>query len=289
MKYFIFLVSFILLSSRSFGQPIQVLSKASGEEVAYAHILYLKNDSIVGGTYANSTGLAFLKISDKADKIEILHIGYKKLNTSPDKLGKVVYLEENTRQLEEVVLPYPQNPETVVLGRQPKWPIHTLSATRGFEIVTFISNPFESTKYIKSFVFRTKQWGRKRAGEMKVVFYRNAKGRPGEKLPVEAIVKLDKHSKKKITVNLEDAHILLPAEGIFTGIEWMGCLEERPEEPDLKQLCNHSIAYIPSKKEEAAPTFSRHRFINADWFLLNTAESDYPTIPVPAFRLEIYK
>ncbi len=269
-------------------KEVQVVSLQTKEPVPYANITYLKNGSISGGTYTNSEGWALLDLEEGITDIEVSHLNFKTFQVHVADIEELIHLDDNPQVLQEVTLNFPSEPKVVFAGVERLRKRHTMGAYQGFEWITLIHNDFVEEKRIKSFVFHTKRWSRKRSLAMKVIFYRNHNNTPGEKLPVEVIFELDRKMKKEAIIDLQSENLLLPVEGVFAGVEWIGCPYDKDVDDDDRQSCSHSMVYVPMDEEQIKdhPTFSRYRYRSKEW------RSEYPVLgyyPVPAFGLEIYE
>ncbi|HAD96789.1 MAG TPA: hypothetical protein DCG19_05240 [Cryomorphaceae bacterium] len=283
LVWFTLVITFTCVAQKE----VRVLSSQSKEPVPYANITFLKNDSISGGTYTNAEGWALLDL-EGITTVKISHLNFKELSVGVRSIPDLIYLEDNPRVLEEVTLNFSAEPEVLFTGVERLRKRHTMGAHEGFEWITLINNDFGEAKRIKSFVFHTRRWSRKQSLAMKVIFYSNSNRTPGEKLPVEVIFELDRKMKKEVIIDLQHENLYLPEEGVFAGVEWIGCPYDKDAPEDDPQSCSHSMVYVPMNEEQLKehPTFSRFRYITEDW------GSEYPVLgayPVPAFGLEIYK
>lgn len=288
MKHLNLLWLTLTMSFTSVAQKEVSVLSSQGEAVPYANITYLMNGSVSGGTYTNANGTALLNFGEDITALEISHLNFKKLKVDVKDIHDIIYLEDNPKVLEEITLNFSAEPDFLFTGvkRLPKR--HTFSAHEGFEWITLMRNDFGEKKRIKSFIFHTRRWTRKRTLAIKVVFYSNENNTPGARLPVEVVVELDRKNKKEVIVDLQDENLFLPENGVFAGVEWIGCPFVKNAKDDDPHDCSHSMIYVPMNEEQLKdhPTFFRYRYTTEEW---RSKQFVLEAYLVPAFGLEVFE
>lgn len=154
-------------------------------------------------------------------------------------------------------------------------------------------------KSIKSFVFYSDVRHKSTNYIVKVLFYENQDGFPKRKLPYEVVKELTPKDNGRVEVDVTGHGIVLPPEGLFIGLEFVGCSEyiEVPEPSKLKQnLKSYSFGairdYLVVFKDLDARS-EKVYFINID----ETGEEHRVQIPsgdrnnlrIPVFGLVVYE
>ncbi|TAE19826.1 MAG: hypothetical protein EAZ95_01055 [Bacteroidetes bacterium] len=302
------LLLFILfLPATILAQDIQILSQKDKKAVPFANIVYLANDSIIGGTYSNEEGKARLQLAERVNFIAVSSIGYQTLKIAKKDINSQIYLVENIAELAEITL-NPQKLTTKYLGNPIKNTHHFWHFNSGSEKILFIENTFKEEKIIKSFSFFLKKFDNV-LPVFKVVFYTCVNGYPAKiynENTTNNVFVLDKNEKNKVKLDIEKMNIILPKEGVFVGLEYVGIVDK-----DTKNIMadNHfytaamekkpsgiSIA-VATKKSETKPLFyTKLKFLERmkGWIDCNQPPYKNPNLApneyyVPTFGIEVYE
>lgn len=304
MKYTLFFLFFLTFFLNASAQEIQILSKEDGEAVFFASITYLADVTVVGGNCTDEFGKIKLELKPEVNFIEISCIGYRNLKIAKKNITDTLYLEDISIELEQVIIQTPKRKKkkTKNLGYPVKYKNHSFCASRGFETVTFIENTFNKEKRIKSFLFHLIKWENS-SPIFRVLFYTNENG-----VPIKSCLSNSKETtfilkpeQEKIRLDISHLEIIIPQEGIFVGLEYLGMMDTEnniiiPTNSD--DLHTHTgISFLKSKNKNATYTYERRKFSdeNKDWINLNKNKAkDYPFLKpdqfyVPAFAIEVYE
>lgn len=284
----IYLLFFVNLFCFSQG-TLEIKSSADSTSIPFVTITYIKNDSIVGGTYTNEKGIASLDFKKNFDKINISHLSYySKIIDIRSNVSSVIHLEEKIQELSEVIISNKTSKPTWI-GAELSKKNAFISAYRGFEISTLITgNESLSDRKITKLKFEIKRRKELYAAILKIHFYDTSTNVPGRLIndTQDITVIIEAKTKGTITVDLEQYSIYLPKEGVFVGIEWLGLVDTDHHliENDTYNDC--SLGY--NRVEKSNLTFSRNKFLNTTWnpFKISSFEND-DLFVVPALSLEI--
>jgi hypothetical protein len=303
MQKILFFILF--LPSIIFAQEIQILSQKDKKAVPFANITYLADDSVVGGTYANEEGKTILTLAERVNFIAVSSIGYQTLKIAKKDINSQMYLVENIAELAEIRL-NPQKLTTKYLGNPVKNTHHFLHFHAGSEQIILVENTFKEEKFIKSFSFFLKDWDNL-TNVFKVVFYTNVNGSPakvyGDNVKDNIFVV---KKNKKITLDIQKMNVLLPKEGLFVGLEYVGFIEHDTKNINTtnsfytldkkKKPTGISIALATIKSEKAPFVYTRLKFFEKmkDWIDYNQVGLKSPSLVpneyhVPAFGIEVYE
>jgi len=113
---------------------------------------------------------------------------------------------------------------------------------------------------------------------VRAIFYKNENGEPGRNMPYEKLITLDKSSDKKLYIDVSDGNLQLPNEGLFVGLEWLGCFGKESEEN-----CQFAIQSADISKSEQCLQlgYSNHPYLINTFFDLNEGMvQGYCAVPV---------
>lgn len=278
------------VSQFGFSQSqLEIKSSTNSTSIPFVTITYIKNDSVVGGTYANEKGIATLDLKKNFDRINISHLSYYSKTIDRHSNGSsVIHLEEKTQELAEVIISNKPSKPTWI-GAELSKKNAFISAHRGMEISTLIrGNETLSGKKITQLKFEIKRRKELYAAVLKIQFYDATTTVPGRLIndAQDITVIIDAKTKGTITVDLEEYAIYLPNEGVFVGIEWLGLVDA--DHNLLQNDTNNDCSLGFNRVEKNNLTFIRNKFSNADWHLFKFYgfEND-DVFVVPALSLEV--
>ena len=308
-KIFFLFFSFIQLSS--FAQNIQILSKQDSTEIPYVNVLYFANDSIVGITETDEDGKATLEIPLPCNIIKFLAVGYDTVKTNKNDLNSVIYLEELPLLLHEIVVTSSKikKKKPTKLGYPVRNKGYSYNVWGGFEVVAlFKPNTQDQTK-VSAFLFHLRDYERQdnQSSVFRIVFYKNAANKPYNQISIkdkkQQVFILKPNQRGKIKLNIDHLNIILPKEGLFVGIEYMGFMEANSKDIQQNSKFDRNSFKEPfvsfSKQKKAGKSYMTTKFegkdknlfdINAYWVgifpRLNLKKDEYLT---PAFAIEVYE
>lgn len=264
MKFQILLLFFVSLIVKA--QTVTILDAATKKPVPFATLLLKQNNKIVYGTYAQEDGVVVLNKTD-FDGAEVSCIGYKTFFIAKDNLKDTIQLTKGAIALKEVVITKKIKPsKPVALGYLKAKRTIEVMAMQGSEAVVFIPNPANEPRVIESFTYKgyTVE-GYKFAFRLHFYKIDPATQEPGEELAHEDIVRyVDNKSKRFVETNVSEYGMVMPADGVYAGIEWLSCTD--PDgvvagEKDYKWY-NSNVEYTD---DEAIITYCRQRLGDAKW------------------------
>ncbi|MCC5946055.1 MAG: hypothetical protein JJT94_14090 [Bernardetiaceae bacterium] len=296
MKFvYLFLLTFFIINLQAQAQVVLILNSETQSPVEFADILYLNGTEVLGRTYSDAKGQADLELSDEVVYIEVSQVGYESVELDKSSIPDTIWMSEDITVLEAITVT-PKN-KTVKLGyEKPKNNRHQFmwSLSAGLEAITLIENPFSERKSLKSLEILLSRYDRT-AIVLKVVAYKNKKGKPADK-PIKNlknnIFVLKPNKKKNITLDIEDIGIMLPKGGFFIGIEYIGVLDAETDEIITEVAHDVGLRFTSTQKKTGKYSYCRFKFKTADW-----SKPDFNDTPfwetdgfsVPVFSLEVYK
>lgn len=280
---------FLFVSTTLFSQRFESSIRTYDDNpIPYANIVFFKAGKITGGTYANKHGLAVLYLDTQADSIVISAMGFKKKSLKPGHILAVIHLEIDEVELQEATV-FAGEITTDFVGIKKEKPTVSYQGSTGNQMITLIENTLGVKKRIKSFSAKIRPSFTKKEAALKIIFFTNEQGQPGEQLKQELIVDLRKIQRRNIVVDLDSLYIFLPPRGLFVGIEWVGCYQGIDSAQTNKQAdCDLSIWCNWHKEQEILnQTFSRNIFQSSKWYDLNK-DMLIDCSLIPVFGLEVY-
>jgi len=230
-KYLLLFFTFQLYSQTT----ITFKPTNSGETISYAKVFLKKNSKAFKMFYTDSLGSidkeSLLKtyiIGDsqlKADVIDIEAFNYEPKHLLIKELSEVVYLNENTEVLPELII---ENIPVVTIGDyQTKGKDIGIGIMdkSGELVILFDKSSKEKVNHLKSFNFLIDKRIKKKEFIVRVVVYENEDGLPG-KLLFQGQPTILKYKDKGWMKILFDNEIEVPVTGLFIGIEYVLSLEE---------------------------------------------------------------
>ncbi|WP_116789715.1 hypothetical protein [Flavobacterium psychrotrophum] len=264
MKFQIILLFFFSVIVKA--QTVTILDANTRQPVSFATLLLKQGGKIVFGTYASENGtVVFSKVD--FDVAEVSCIGYKTVFIAKDDLKNSILLAKDAIALKEVVITKKIKPsKPVALGYLKTKRTIEVMAMQGAEVVVFIPNPANEPRAIESFTYKgyTVE-GYKFAFRLHFYKIDTATQEPGEELAHEDIVRyVDNKSKRFVETNVTEYGVIMPADGVYAGIEWLSCTD--PDgvvagEKDYKWY-NSNVEYTD---DEAITTYCRQRLGDAKW------------------------
>ena len=117
----------------------------------------------------------------------------------------------------------------------------------------------------------------------------NTNGKPGPPINFNKMVRVADFRTRKIEVDLEEFNLELPVEGLFVGIEFIGCDGDSLIQPNSIDInCSFSFLINNHKDLELAPQyFGRSAFLQKDWININD-QMPSGMRETPAFFLEVF-
>lgn len=235
-KHFLFTL-IILFSSEVLLAQTKVLDKKTKDPIAYATVSF--GDGY--GTFADEEGVFVFnkKLYPDVDSLYISALGFRELKLSAKKLSNTLYLEEDTEQLNEVLLSVKLDRKFKERTLKPHLDddyYHCWLPTIESEIAVFFNDPSSKDEKLSKvhipIALESKDWSKRNRSNadkkpfstlFKVNFYDNDNGFPGKPL-VNKSVTFRATEKNGDAFDLDVAHlgIMIPKNGLYISIQVMG-------------------------------------------------------------------
>lgn len=275
MKKF-YLSIFLLYTINSiYSQNIKItlIDSISSEPIPYT-IITFENKA---GTYSNSNGE--FTILGNEGIIEIVHIGYiMKVIKTPSK-DTILKLQPKIYQLQEIVIN--QQASKTNFGFNNRKTELTYSGLSGDEIAVYIPNETGNYSRIRDaiIIFDTRKIIKKDleinfTSVFKLNFYsvKDNAIEPGLCILKKDIILTSKDIKKKSTIDISQYDIIIPKNGIFASIEWVGILSNVGElKTDYRDRTEPFLSTTFEKTN--TKIFIRNKFKGLKWELLDKNNS----------------
>lgn len=240
--------------------------------ISYANLDYLDDKT---GTYCNEAGVF---ATDKiGHRVQISLISYdSKVIVIPDK-DSVVYLQPRPCQLDEISVS-PTIVKPSIIGFFNSKSDFTRTGISGEELAVFISNPSKTDLYLKEVLIKTDIRKLVKSNlkidfvsMFKVNFYlkKDKSFEPGKQLQVKSLILTSDSLKRKSAIDISRLKILMPADGIFVSIEWIGRVDKNSKEllEDYKGRIEPFISTTFMRTNTAV--YYRNKFKNVEWTMLD--------------------
>ncbi len=279
-----------MFAGQLIGQQIYIKNKVSFEPIIYAHVIFLKEGKFIGGVYSDENGVANIKNTKNADSVAISCIGYTTKKIAINQMDSIIFMVEKVNLLQEITVNMLNDfsAHVVFLGLQKENPNQSFRAQRGNQIVTFIENPFAKNKEVKSIIFPIKKIKTDKSARLKIIFFENQNKYPGQQMDVEIIIDLKSIKGREVVVNLDSVMLILPPQGLFVGIEWMGCIESSKQQGNIDTIKGCDLAILSNIIDTVVlnQSFIRYIFNSEQWFDINKGMSSSDSF-LPIFGLTV--
>lgn len=290
-----FLFHCLLFPGLLLAQDFTLFESGTNAHIAFANITLYKNDTVVGGVYSNRNGEVFLPKTIEFDKLYITHLQYLTLTLDAEDLKLRIGLQSKTTYLEPTVVLPSNLRASHFLGIPYSRKSTTVSPyeSKGFEVLLFVDNPNSEPQKLKSFVFYSKRTASKIKSFFRLVLYENINGRVGEKIAFEHVFTLSNERNKQWIISLENENLLLPEDGFFIGLEWLGYEEIGVQQKHIEnsfEICRSVFFVIVKRDPSNPPTFYRSIFEENIWKPLDDVvfweDKNFELLPM--FGIEVF-
>lgn len=265
MKSIFLIINLIANLNLLYSQNIYVLDMDTKKPIPFANATFTNKNLITGGDYCDETGLLKINSIHQFDNITFSCIGYKQRTINTQKIiSDTITLSKEIINLNEVVISKYLKKDILTLGYNNSAKKFIVSGRKGIESVVFIENPQNSLLPIESFLFKIKRRDKFKTA-VKIHFYNKNKQKfePGEEMFAEDVIcYLDENAKGTVEVNLKKYNLLLPIEGAFIGLEWLGIIDLN-NNTNKGDWTDTGIEYNCTLDKPL--TFIRNRFKTNEW------------------------
>jgi hypothetical protein len=291
LKYVLFLT--LCMNTLIYSQIKGVIVDSESKlPISFVTILRFQNNAFLEGLYSDANGNFEIPKLEDDQKLELSHVEYEKKIIYYGEQLDTIFLVNSTTVLKEVIITNTKKINTIGFFKCKRKT--RLSSSKGMEICQFIENPYNKQVSIKSLLFRVKRYNNyKTAIRVRIYKKSNYDYQPGEEIISENIIYFIKGKEKKLLeINL--LGLVLPPEGAFFGIEWLGNVNEKTGEFEDNNELSDTFIEINDEINKYI-TFKRNRLIDSDW--KNTAnfkksienQIKFKNIPNASFGLTIYE
>ncbi|SDB85297.1 peptidase associated/transthyretin-like domain-containing protein [Williamwhitmania taraxaci] len=263
MKTIVITVLFCLLFLLSYSQEnikLTIVDDETKEPIEFATFAYFHANQC-SGVYSDALGVVTITLPSTVDSIRISCMGYQP-TTLTKIASKTIGLHRKTFNIKEVVvrpcinfktLGYINNKKEVRIG-----------AESGLECAVLVENETGLESPIKSLLFRFKQ-NEKTKTVIRIHLYScNSNRMPDKELINEnLVVYITPQNDGIIDYDISKFGITLPVNGVFVGMEWIGCTDGETEQIiKPKRILKTSIVFT-SLNHQA--TYLRSELFNGIW------------------------
>jgi len=206
------------------SQNVTLVDSSNMKPIAFAHINYLTSGQQPTGTYTNSFGEATILDLSPNDSVKFSCMGYRSIVLARKYLADTIIMVPQSYELDEVEIILSDQLLTQYLGTDRNAKSSPDRSYVSFKSLILVANPYKSNKLIKDFYFEISRFRTKGKYTVRLIFYKNENGQPGEKINYEKIINIVRKTKREVLVSIEESGLTLPPEGLFVGLERLGCL-----------------------------------------------------------------
>jgi len=248
----------------SFGQTLnaKVFKADTQEKLPYVSI-GIKNKP--KGTVSDINGQFKLHVN-LSDTLIFSSVGYKQPIVPAAKVGSAVYLQEDAKELDEVIVRSSTKFNTAEIGNIKAKRTMLFGGTNQYAMLLktdVAENAVLDELYfhLNPDIFEDNRW----ESTVKIRIYTNENDRPGKDILTENLVKQLKKKQKKLQVDVSNYNITIPREGVFIGFDFMGYLDDSnsflPYSRDNRPL-NLRVAFTEAQPDNV----SFIKFFGTDWY-----------------------
>jgi len=268
MKISFLIISLLIISSSLFSQTScngVIIDKNTNRKVPFANV-YLSNKAV--GTYSNNQGVFSLEATPE-DTIIISVIGYEKRSIPVqelENLNREIYITPKHYNLDEITVHVDKKARRnkILLGNSQLKKATTLIAHSGAEYAVYIPNDLQTEALISEVVLNLKSRGRE-TPVFRIHLYAVDKEtkQPGDDLLNQDLTGMITKSRNIKKFDLQKYNIVLPKDGVFVGVEWIGKLTKN--DVFIDDVNDIKLAVPISFEKEQSNTFSRSAYYANRW------------------------
>lgn len=249
------------------NEIIYLLDSLTRQPISYANIIYA--DSL-SGTYTNNEG-AFTK--PKCGLVSISCVGYYSKQVISNFNYDTIFLIPQVYNLKEIVV-HPKNYKEEIVGYANKKSEFSLGCPSGREVAILLENKKNQENLIEKVILKvdTRKIIRKTTNinfisVFKINFYCVENETNIGECIGSIILKSDKLTSNN-SFDVSKLNLLLPKDGIFVGIEWVG--KENPENNELYIVTENLLEpFVSTTFKENSIVYERKKFKSDKWHLID--------------------
>lgn len=274
MKQQILLFAFVALSVNTvFSQIISkvyVVDTLTRLPIPFASIQYLERNY---GTYTNDLG-EFKRTKEK--KIQISCVGYYSKTVELVGNEDTISLKPKIYTLKEITITPGKAEKLLMLGYSNLKSEGSLAQMPGTEIAVFIPNSQNKEKLLKSIVLRIdrrnivlEDFAFVSVFKINIYNARNTK-EIDQLINKKDLIYNSGILKRKTIIDISDLNLIIPKEGLFIGIEWVGKLNVNTHELDVSHDKSVEPFICLTFKSPNSVVFERSGLTNYSWTRVNS-------------------
>jgi hypothetical protein len=275
---FILLIISAIKINANEAKKVIIVNQKDLQPISYAIISFYETDTLVGGIYANVDGIFSLKLAEKINSLKFSCVGYKtKCCPISSNFPDTIMLEPVNYNIQEIVVNPKTGSNTIELGYIKKSSLKAYGSSRkNTEFAVFIPNKTGKNAMIKTLLYKLRQDSDVKTA-LRVHIYSIAENGfvPGKELiPINKVLYLEgKHPMSKVvSFDVSDLGIVLPVEGIFVGLEWIGLVNENEM---YKKGSIENIPYIlTTNLIDEKVSFTKGYFTKDMWKIFDSQSKD---------------
>jgi hypothetical protein len=278
MRTSLIVICVLIGTINSLGQTVLLLDVSSNKPISYAHAVLNNKGQQIGGFYSDKNGQIYLHNLTENDSLIISCLGFHDRIITYNKFHDTIYLNPKNEILSEVSIYARKSIQSIYVGTNKSLKTQSYTSFKGSKILLFVPNSKVENKHIEKFYLEIKKLRLKGTYTVRAIFYENENGEPGKKLSYEKLIELDKSTNKKLYIDVSDGNLQLPSEGLFVGLEWLGCFGKESEEN-----CQFAIrmADVSKSRKCLQLAYCNHPYLINSFFDINKGNKQgYCQVPV---------
>jgi len=250
MEKLTILTFFLFLNLSLFSQKLTIKSSTDNKPVSYAKLIFKDFNKTEIIAYTDSLGVFYLDNQLKTDSILIESFQFNNKKILYPEINQIIFLTERDNILSDLVINISDNK---LLGNDNLKQRHK-----------YITIPYKDTQFVKLFVtdestiynkikslkFVIDKRNKGDAFFVRMIIYKNIGNKPAELIYKGTPVRLTYSNKGKMSI-FPDTDIIIPTEGYFVGIEYLGAIKIKKSkrkyiDPGFKFVYNleNQLCYI---------------------------------------------
>jgi len=262
---------FVFIILECFSQTerrIIVCDAHTHEGISFAALLFHQANVLNGGVYTDSTGIVSLSVPGQTDQLVITCVGYH----SKYILIKEFFTDTITLDPVNILIPeisvHPMNKMNRIremgYAKNSSW--RAYGDYKNNELAVFVGNTTNREMLITELLYKIRQETKQKT-IFRVHLYAAGTDRrtPGRELITSNSVFYinGNHHSKAVAFDISALKIVMPAEGIFIGLEWIGFVDDKV---DNKPNSNYAfVGVLLTHWQNEQYSFRKNLFKDGQW------------------------